>query len=57
MKTEDFLEASKAITQEKMDAKRGQISESQMLTAQYLCTSQRKTISWIGGKHDKEICS
>ncbi|KKP97712.1 MAG: hypothetical protein UR99_C0007G0014 [Candidatus Moranbacteria bacterium GW2011_GWD2_36_12] len=36
MKTEDFLEASKAITQEKMDAKRGQISESQMLTAQYL---------------------
>jgi hypothetical protein len=36
MKTEDFFESSKAITQEKLDEKRGQISECAWLTAQYL---------------------
>lgn len=36
MEKEDFFEASKAITQEKMDEKRGQISECAWLTSQYL---------------------
>jgi hypothetical protein len=31
-----FFEASRTITQERVDAKRGQISESQVLTASYL---------------------
>ena len=36
METEDFFEASLTITQEKMNEKRGQISECAWLTAQYL---------------------